>query len=143
MEKNEERNYVVYMHTSPSGKRYVGLTKQSVEERWKNGWGYYTQLIFYRAILKYSFENFKHEIIASELSKEEAIDLEKELIKNIKRLIEDMGIILPKAEKQCRQTVIGQVAIILKNLKGKYRKRTKVDQDQMLLKEIKEIIIKV
>lgn len=80
-ETNNNRCYTVYMHTSPSGKRYIGITKQSVEERWKNGWGYYTQLIFYRAILKYSFENFKHEIIASGLSKEEAIDLEKELIK--------------------------------------------------------------
>lgn len=77
----ENGNYCVYVHISPSGKRYVGITSQSVENRWKNGWGYYTQPIFYRAILKYSFENFKHEIIKTGLLKEEAIDLEKELIK--------------------------------------------------------------
>ena len=80
----QEKCHTVYMHTSPSGKRYIGITGQTVEERWKNGWGYYTQLIFYRAILKYSFDNFKHEIIASELSKEEAVNLEKELIKQYK-----------------------------------------------------------
>ena len=77
----ENGNYCVYVHTSPSGKKYVGTTSQSVDARWKNGWGYYTQPIFYRAILKYSFENFKHEIIKADLSKEDAISLEKELIK--------------------------------------------------------------
>ena len=29
-ETNNDRCYTVYMHTSPNGKRYVGLTKQTV-----------------------------------------------------------------------------------------------------------------
>ena len=30
-------NYTVYMHVSPSGKRYIGITGQSIERRWGSG----------------------------------------------------------------------------------------------------------
>ena len=34
----EQCQYVIYMHTSPSGKRYIGITKQALSLRWgKNG----------------------------------------------------------------------------------------------------------
>ena len=36
-ETDNDRCYTVYMHTSPSGKRYIGITSTSVEERWRNG----------------------------------------------------------------------------------------------------------
>ena len=76
-----ENNYTVYMHISPSDKRYIGITKVRVEERWrKNGEGYKTQ-VFYRAIEKYGWDNFQHIIIAKGLAKEEAEWLEIELIK--------------------------------------------------------------
>lgn len=40
MENNKK--YCVYMHTSPSEKRYIGITSQSPEARWrKNGAGYF------------------------------------------------------------------------------------------------------
>ena len=42
-------NYTVYMHISPSGKRYIGITSVKPKYRWRNGKGYETQ-IFYRAI---------------------------------------------------------------------------------------------
>lgn len=32
--------YTVYKHTTPSGKVYVGITKQKPEQRWDNGNGY-------------------------------------------------------------------------------------------------------
>lgn len=32
--------YTVYMHTTPNGKRYIGITAQTVERRWQNGYGY-------------------------------------------------------------------------------------------------------
>ena len=76
-----ENNYTVYMHISPSNKRYIGITKVKVEERWrKNGEGYKTQ-VFYRAIEKYGWDNFQHIIITKGLTKEEAEWLEIELIK--------------------------------------------------------------
>lgn len=86
----ESGNYCVYVHTSPSGKMYVGQTKKTPEERWgKNGSHYlkkekngeYMHIAFARAIIKYGWDNIKHEIVASNLTKEEADDLEKLLIK--------------------------------------------------------------
>lgn len=42
------------MHKSPSGKVYIGITGSSLKQRWrKNGSGYSTQRLFYRAIQKY------------------------------------------------------------------------------------------
>lgn len=74
-------NYTVYVHTSPSGKRYVGITKQNPKKRWKNGEGYKAHHpYFYSAIKKYGWENFSHEIVADGLSKQEAEAKEIELI---------------------------------------------------------------
>lgn len=77
----EERKYCVYMHVNKiNGKIYVGLTCQELYDRWKNGWGYYTQVIFWRAIQKYTFDGFYHIIVDNNLSKQEAKELEKQLI---------------------------------------------------------------
>ena len=74
-------NYCVYLHTSPTNKYYVGITKQNPLKRWANGRGYCKNKHFYNAILKYGCDNFKHEIIFSGITKEEAIQSEKQLIK--------------------------------------------------------------
>ena len=72
--------YCVYKHTSPSGKSYIGITKQRPSARWKGGQGYKNNLYFYRAIKKYGWRNFTHEILASGLSKGVACELEAKLI---------------------------------------------------------------
>ena len=59
---NNKKTYTVYCHTSPSGKRYVGITCKSLNSRWQNGKGYLYNKHFYSAIQKYGWENFKHEI---------------------------------------------------------------------------------
>ena len=76
-----ENGYIVYMHISPSNKRYIGLTKQKPEHRWDNGNGYKTQRYFYRAIEKYGWDNFQHIIVARGLDEETAKWLEIELIR--------------------------------------------------------------
>lgn len=73
-------DYCVYCHTSPSGKKYVGITHQNPLRRWRNGEGYKQNPHFYNAILKYGWDNFKHEILFDGLSREKACDKEKELI---------------------------------------------------------------
>lgn len=74
-------NYIVYMHTSPNNKKYIGITSQKPERRWrKNGEGYKDHLYFWRAIQKYGWDNFKHEILYVGLTKEEAEQKEIELI---------------------------------------------------------------
>ena len=73
--------YTVYMHITPSDKRYIGITKQTLEQRWKNGLGYETQIPFWRAIVKYGWSNIRHITIAENLTRKEACTLERRLIK--------------------------------------------------------------
>lgn len=75
------KTFCVYIHTTPSNKKYVGLTQQTPERRWQKGIGYKSQSYFWKAIQKYGWENIKHEIVAQGLSKEKACNLEIELIK--------------------------------------------------------------
>lgn len=67
-----QKVYSVYKHTAPNGKCYIGITKQTIERRSQNGEGYNTQRVFYRAIQKYGWDNFKHEILAENLTHDEA-----------------------------------------------------------------------
>ena len=76
--------YIVYKHTSPLGKVYIGITKQKPQERWQNGLGYRTQEYFYRAIQKYGWSNFKHEIVYQTESYTDANNKEIELIAQYK-----------------------------------------------------------
>lgn len=78
-------NYIVYKHTSPSNKVYIGITKFDPKYRWlNNGRGYRNQTIFFNAIIKYGWINFKHEILYTELPEEKALDKEEELIRKYK-----------------------------------------------------------
>lgn len=79
-----ERRYCVYKHTSPSGKVYIGITSLKTNVRWANGLGYRNQKVFYRAIQKYGWDNFLHEILFVDLTEDEAKNKEVELIKQYK-----------------------------------------------------------
>lgn len=81
--------HFIYTHTSPSGKVYVGQTV-NIKRRWgyngehyknKKKDGSYIQASFARAIDKYGWNSFKHEIILEGISKSEADYAEKYLIK--------------------------------------------------------------
>lgn len=73
--------YTVYMHRSPSDKVYIGITKQKVERRWRNGAAYKHCIAFYNAIQKYGWDNIEHIVLASGLSQKEAAEMEQQLIK--------------------------------------------------------------
>ena len=77
-------NYCVYKHTTPSGKVYIGITYQRLTKRWKNGRGYEGCTAFYRAIQKYGWANIKHEILAENLEKDAACEMEQRLIAELK-----------------------------------------------------------
>jgi group I intron endonuclease len=79
METNEKQ-WCVYKHTSPSGKVYIGITSQKPEKRWANGAGYKNNQYFNRAIQKYGWSSFDHEILFVNITKEDAVSKEKELI---------------------------------------------------------------
>lgn len=73
--------YIVYKHTSPNGKVYIGITSQNPERRWrKNGEGYKDHNYFWNAIQKYGWDNFTHEILFNDLTAEQAYKKEQEFI---------------------------------------------------------------
>ena len=77
--------YVVYKHTSPSGKVYIGITgRENVNLRWCNGLGYSGNRYFIAAIKKYGWNNFNHEILKSGLTFDEACDFEIKFIAEYK-----------------------------------------------------------
>lgn len=73
----EERNYKLYVHISPSNKRYYGITSTSVKRRWDCGRGYKGCTHFRNAINKYGWENFEHLVLFDNLTKDEACLLEQ------------------------------------------------------------------
>lgn len=68
--------YTVYMHTTPSGKRYVGITGRKPEKRWESGNGY-RGCVFFNAVQKYGWDNIVHEILLTGLTREEAEEKER------------------------------------------------------------------
>lgn len=79
------RKYILYKHTSPSGKVYIGQTSRKPELRWgSNGVFYKGSTAFWNAIQKYGWNNIEHKIIAWDLTQEEANLFEKAFIKMYK-----------------------------------------------------------
>lgn len=76
-----ERNYKLYVHIAPNGKKYYGITGQKkVESRWNNGRNYKSNQHFTRAINKYGWDNIEHIIIYDDLTESEAKELEQYFI---------------------------------------------------------------
>ena len=90
-----DNNYCVYIHTNTiNNKKYVGITKTSLKKRYgKDGSGYTKSKtsVFGRAIEKYGWENFTHEVFADNLSKECACDLEIMLIEILRTRNSEYG----------------------------------------------------
>lgn len=72
--------YSVYMHITPSHKYYIGITCQSVKQRWRNGKGYKSNQPFFKAIQKYGWDNIEHKVVAEGLTYEQAAEMERSLI---------------------------------------------------------------
>ena len=95
-------NYTVYMHISPSGKRYIGITSMEPEKRWKNGKGYIGNQHFTNAIEKYGWDNFEHIIIAKGLSEQQAKEMEIKLIRVWDSANQDKGYNISLGGDGCR-----------------------------------------
>ena len=74
------KSYSVYIHTFPDGKKYVGCTSRKPEIRWGNGHGYVMHPDMFSAILKFGWDNIEHQVVCEGLTKEEAYEMESELI---------------------------------------------------------------
>lgn len=84
--------YIVYRHTCPNGKIYIGITGTAFETRCgSNGINYKKNTLFFRAIQKYGWDNIKHEILFDGLTKAQAEQKEIELIAQYKSNNADFG----------------------------------------------------
>ena len=92
-----DKKYIIYKYTSPSGGIYIGQTsKESIEERSRrDGSGYlvlnkmtgnFLQPGIANAIMKYGWDNFKKEILYTNLTSEEADKIERDLIEECKNV---------------------------------------------------------
>lgn len=94
-----ERTFCVYVHTNKlNNKKYFGITCRDISKRFgNNGNGYlrqdkngnYKQSVFARAILKYGWDNFEHEVLFSNLTESAAKEKERELIAKYHTYIND------------------------------------------------------
>jgi group I intron endonuclease len=83
--------YKIYCHLFPNGKRYVGITKTSLEKRFDNGKSYKTCPLMDRAIQKYGWENIEHIILDSANTKEDAENKERFYISKYKTTETEFG----------------------------------------------------
>lgn len=91
---NPNRKWCVYKHTNKiNGKVYIGITGESIlNQRWDNGNGYKDNKLFFSDIQEYGWiEGFYHIVIEDNLTKQEAEDLEKKLIKKYNSQNKDYG----------------------------------------------------
>lgn len=81
-----DSNYCVYKHTNKSnGMVYIGITN-NIDRRWgKNGNGYLRDSFYFsRAIEKYGWDGFDHEVLIDSITESEAKELEKYYIAKYK-----------------------------------------------------------
>lgn len=111
-------NYVVYMHVNrANGKRYIGISSNPIS-RWANGRGYRRNKHFSDAISKYGWNNFDHLILYSELSKEDACEIERHLIKKYKTQDKRFGYNITSGGEVFEHSEESK-ALMSKNRKGK------------------------
>lgn len=89
---NIEKRFAVYCHTNLiNSKKYIGITCQSLSQRWRNGNGYKSSPHFYSAIKKYGWDNFSHEVLYENLTQKAAEQKEVELIKKYQTRNREFG----------------------------------------------------
>jgi len=92
-----DNKYTVYAHiNTANNKMYIGITGSKPEKRWSNGKAYKYNSYFTRAINKYAWDNFQHEIIAEHLTEHEAKNFEILLIEKLNLTNRDLGYNLTK-----------------------------------------------
>lgn len=113
--------YCVYVHVNKeNNKKYVGITSNSVKRRWANGAGYANCRLFNRAIQKYGWDKFEHQVVATGLSKEDAMIEERRLISKFKSNQAEFGYNLTtggEVNKKISEETRKRLSLSLKGLK--------------------------
>ena len=116
------------MHIVPNKRRYIGITHQKPERRWRGGMHYSYNKRFFSVIVQYGWDNIKHEILYENLTKEEAEQKEKELIKKYKTNQEEYGYNMTSGGKgapNCTKTIETREKLSKANIGKKHTEETK------------------
>ena len=99
--------YTVYQHINKiNNKVYIGITSQIPEQRWgTNGNNYKSSPHFYSAIQKYGWDNFEHNILFTNLTKDEACSKEQELIKKFNSNNREYGYNSTSGGEMCKLNI--------------------------------------
>lgn len=73
METGNNKMYYVYVLSCPNGKKYVGMTGQRPEDRWRSGWGYQKHEEMWADIVEYGWRNWEKQVIRGCGNKAEAL----------------------------------------------------------------------
>lgn len=71
--------YIVYVHITPDGMHYYGVTS-NIKHRWSSNGCMYKHSSLYPYIEKFGWDNIQHIILFENLSKEDALKIEDSLI---------------------------------------------------------------
>lgn len=124
--------YIVYLHTTPNGKRYVGITCNRPKERWKRGRGYENQF-FYEAVQEFGWDNIKHEVLFENLTEEEAEKKEIELISLYKSNQAEFGYNVCKGGNALKKLSDETKQKISEKLKGKVHSKESIERQRQKL----------
>ena len=110
-----KNNYCIYVHINKiNNKVYVGQTNQKPQYRWgKNGNGYKHQ-DFYKAILKYGWNNFEHKILETGLTLAEANIKEQEYIQKFDSYLNGYNETIGGKNRQLSQNEKNNISIFMK-----------------------------
>ena len=105
---SNKKTYKVYIHTTPDGMVYVGVTGQDIKERWRPI--LYKGMSLYPYIEQYGWEAIKHEVIYTCEDKDEAYQVEEEMRKYYEEkgccINKNRSGLIKKDEKAYRQQYI-------------------------------------
>lgn len=131
--------YIVYKHTTPSNKVYIGITCLGTKRRWQGGNNYKSSTYFYNAINKYGWENIKHEVLYEGLTREQAENTEIKLINKYKSNnckygynIQSGGH-LPKMSEETKR----KISIANRGKKYKPRRKHTIEEKQAISNKLK------
>ena len=71
--------YIVYVHITPDGMHYYGVT-QNIKKRWKSNGCHYKTTALQPYIEKYGWDNIQHIVLYENLTYEDALKIEDSLI---------------------------------------------------------------
>ena len=145
--------WTVYAHVNKiNGKMYIGVTtEKNPSNRWgSNGCNYTGCKKFYCAIQKYGWDNFDHEIIARNLTKDEASHMEMLLIEKLDTINNgynlepggvDQGPRSPEAIQKLREARLRQVITPEQYEKGAAKRRG-VKRPPDVVKRVRDAMVK-